>query len=118
VLDPAADGTLKVAQLQLQQAQAAVQVQTATVSQNVQDAYDAAQVAAQAISARQTSVTAYTTALDTVQARLAVGLSTETDLLNARIALAQAKRDLNTAQITALTSAAQLAALTGLTGAP
>ncbi len=118
VLDPAADGTLKLAQVQVQQAQAAVTVQQATVSQALLDAYSAAQIAAQSILPRQTSVTAYTTALSTARARLAAGLSTETDVLNAEIALAQAQRDLNTAQINALTTAAQLSALTGLSGAP
>lgn len=118
VLDPAADGALKVAQLQLQQAQVGVTVQQATLNQGLLDAYSAAQVAAQSILARVSSVTAYTTALDTARARLAAGLSTETDVLNAEIALAQALRDLNSAQIAALTTAAQLSALTGLSGAP
>ncbi|WP_189093945.1 TolC family protein, partial [Deinococcus ruber] len=95
VLDPAADGTLKLAELQLQQAQAALTVQGQTVDQNALDAYNAARIAAQAIQARQTAVTAYTTALATVQTRFEVGLSTETDVLNAQIALAQAVRDLN-----------------------
>ena len=118
VLDPAADGTLRLAQTQLQQAQTAVTVQQASITQSLLDAYAAAQLAAQSIAPRQTSVTAYTTALATAQARLAAGLSTETDVLNAQIALAQAERDLNTAQITALTSAAQLSSLTGLAGGP
>jgi len=93
-------------------------VQQATVSQTLLDAYSAAQIAAQGVPARQTLVTAYTTALTTARVRLAAGLSTETDVLDAEIALAQAVRDLTGAQINALTSAAQLSALTGLNGAP
>lgn len=101
VLDPAADGALKVAQLQLQQAQAGVTVQQATLSQGLLDAYSAAQVAVQSLPARVISVSAYTTALETARARLVAGLSTETDVLNAEIALAQALRDLNRARATA-----------------
>ena len=118
VLDPAADGALRLAQVQLQQAQAAVTVQQDSVSQALLDAYSAAQVAAQSIAARAGSVTAYTTALATARARLTAGLATETEVLSAEIALAQAARDLNSAQVTALTAAAQLSSLTGLSGAP
>ncbi|WP_456832321.1 TolC family protein [Deinococcus sp. UYEF24] len=118
VLDPAADGSLKLAQVQLQQAQTAVTVQQDSVAQTLVDAYSAAQVAAQSIAARASSVTAYTTALATSRARLTAGLATETEVLNAEIALAQAVRDLNSAQVLALTTAAQLSGLTGLSGAP
>ncbi|WP_407569660.1 TolC family protein [Deinococcus altitudinis] len=118
VLDPAADGALKLAQVQLQQAQTAVTVQEDSVAQTLVDAYSAAQVAAQSIAARASSVTAYTTALATSRARLTAGLATETEVLNAEIALAQAARDLNSAQVLALTTAAQLSGLTGLSGAP
>jgi outer membrane protein TolC len=88
------------------------------VSQALLDAYSAAQVAAQSIAARAASVTAYSTALATARARLTAGLATETEVLSAEIALAQAARDLNSAQVTALTTAAQLSSLTGLSGAP
>jgi outer membrane protein len=118
VLDPAADGTLKLAQVQLQQAQTTVTVQQDSVAQSLVDAYNAAQVAAQSIAARASSVTAYTTALAISRARLTAGLATETEVLNAEIALAQAARDLNSAQVLALTTAAQLSGLTGLSGAP
>ena len=43
ILDPGADGTLKLADLQLQQAQAALTVQGQTVDQNALDAYSTAQ---------------------------------------------------------------------------
>ncbi|WP_424950914.1 TolC family protein [Deinococcus sp.] len=118
VLDPAADGTLKLAEVQLQQAQAALTVGQATVTQNLLDAYSVAQLAAASVGPRVSSVTAFTTALATARARLAAGLATETEVLNAEIALAQAERDLNSAQTLALTTAAQLSAQTGLTGAP
>jgi len=118
VLDPSADGALKLAQVQLQQAQVAVTVQQASVAQTLVDAYNSAQVAAASIAARQSSVTAYTTALATSRARFTAGLATETEVLNAEIALAQAVRDLTSAQVLALTTAAQLSGLTGLSGAP
>ncbi len=116
VLDPAADGAVKVAALQLQQAQAALSIQTQTTDQALKDAYSAAQIAAQAIPARQTSVAGYTGALDTARTRLAAGLATETEVLTAQIALSQAARDLNSAQLAALVASAQLAALTGPSG--
>ena len=118
VLDPAADGALKVAQLGAQQAQLALVVQQATLTQTLQDSYNAASLAASSVLPRQTSVAAYTTAVNVARDRLAAGLATETDVLNAEIALAQAVRDLNSAQIAALITSAQLSALTGLTGAP
>lgn len=118
VLDPSADGTLKLAQVGLEQAQVAVTVQQASVAQTLIDAYNTAQVAAASLTARQSSVTAYTTALATSRARFTAGLATETEVLNAEIALAQAVRDLTSAQILALTAAAQLSGLTGLSGAP
>lgn len=118
VLDPAADGALKLAQVGLEQAQVAVTVQQASVAQTLVDAYTAAQEAAASITARQSSVTAYTTALATSRARFTAGLATETEVLDAQIALAQAVRDLTSAQILALTTAAQLSGLTGLSGAP
>ena len=118
LLDPAADGMLSIAWLQLQQAQAAVTVQQTSLAQTLLDAYAAAQVAAQGLLPRQSSVTAYTTALATARARLLAGLATETEVLSAEITLAQASRDLTAAQVTALTSAAQLSALTGLNPSP
>lgn len=118
VLDPAADGALKVAQLGLQQSQLALVVQQASLIQSLQDSYSAAALAASSVLPRQTGVAAYTTAVNVARDRLAAGLATETDVLNAEIALAQAVRDLNSAQISALITSAQLSALTGLTGAP
>lgn len=98
MLDPAADGALKLAQVQLQQAQTAMTVQGDSVAQSLVDAYSAA--------------------LDTSRVRLTAGLATETEVLNAEIVLAQAARDLNSAQVLALTTAAQLSGLTGQSGAP
>ncbi len=118
VLDPAADGALKVAQLGLQQSQLALVVQQASLIQSLQDSYSAAALAASSVLPRQTGVAAYTTAVNVARDRLTAGLATETDVLNAEIALAQAVRDLNSAQISALITSAQLSALTGLTGAP
>ena len=113
LLDPAADGALKVAGLQLQAAQAALTVQRQALDQGLLDAYSAAQIAAQAVPARQTSVQSDVTALATARTRLTLGLATQSEVLGAEIALAQAQLALTQAQLSALTTAAQLAALTG-----